>query len=83
MTNISYKVVTYVANLWPDLTRLRSVTEIVKIFVFQVKVLKHGKTNYKLKLTVDIHQGRFFAVKPNKDNLDSSNMFSHDKSKHS
>ncbi|KAK3776324.1 hypothetical protein RRG08_039910 [Elysia crispata] len=51
----------------------------IPLSTFEVKVLKYGKVNYKLKLTVDIHQGRFFAVKPSKDNLDSSNTFPHDK----
>ncbi|XP_059169069.1 phosphatidylinositol 3,4,5-trisphosphate 5-phosphatase 1-like [Physella acuta] len=51
----------------------------IPLSTFEVKVLKYGKANYKLKLTVDIHQGRFFAVKPSKDHLDSNNMFPHDK----
>ncbi|RUS69396.1 hypothetical protein EGW08_022841, partial [Elysia chlorotica] len=51
----------------------------IPLSTFEVKVLKYGKVNYKLKLTVDIHQGRFFAVKPSKDLLDSSNTFPHDK----
>ncbi|CAG5122547.1 unnamed protein product [Candidula unifasciata] len=51
----------------------------IPLSTFEVKVLKYGKANYKLKLTVDIHQGRFFAVKPSKDLLDASNTFPHDK----
>nr|KAG5696718.1 hypothetical protein BaRGS_028838 [Batillaria attramentaria] len=35
----------------------------------------------KLNLNVDIRQGRLFAVKPSKDFLDSSNTFTHDKSR--
>ncbi|KAH9514603.1 Phosphatidylinositol 3,4,5-trisphosphate 5-phosphatase 2A [Bulinus truncatus] len=50
----------------------------IPLSTFEVKVLKHGKANYKLKLTVDIHQGRFYAVKPSKENLDHSNTFPHD-----
>ncbi|CAL1541371.1 unnamed protein product [Lymnaea stagnalis] len=51
----------------------------IPLSTFEVKVLKYGKANYKLKLTVDIHQGRFFAVKPSKEQLDASNTFPHDK----
>ncbi|XP_055867771.1 phosphatidylinositol 3,4,5-trisphosphate 5-phosphatase 2-like isoform X2 [Biomphalaria glabrata] len=50
----------------------------IPLSTFEVKVLKHGKANYKLKLTVDIHQGRFYAVKPSKENLDHTNTFPHD-----
>ncbi|GFN73980.1 hypothetical protein PoB_000048600 [Plakobranchus ocellatus] len=57
----------------------RSSSISIPLSTFEVKVLKYGKVNYKLKLTVDIHQGRFFAVKPSKDLLDSSNTFPHDK----
>ncbi|XP_005096102.1 phosphatidylinositol 3,4,5-trisphosphate 5-phosphatase 1 isoform X2 [Aplysia californica] len=57
----------------------RSSSISIPLSTFEVKVLKYGKTNYRLKLTVDIHQGRFFAVKPSKDLLDSSNTFPHDK----
>lgn len=35
----------------------------------------------KVNLNVDMRQGRLFAVKPSKDFLDSSNIFTHDKSK--
>ena len=40
-----------------------------------------GKNGQKLNLTVDIQQGKLFVVRPNKNTLDSSNVFLHDKSK--
>jgi hypothetical protein len=50
----------------------------------QVKLVKAGKMMsqaVKVNLNVDMRQGRLFAVKPSKDALDSSNTFTHDKSK--
>ncbi|XP_041349218.1 phosphatidylinositol 3,4,5-trisphosphate 5-phosphatase 2A-like [Gigantopelta aegis] len=46
---------------------------------FEVKVTKPGKLTSKMTLTVDLKQGRMYAVKPSKEFLDSSNNFSHDK----
>ncbi|XP_046568914.1 LOW QUALITY PROTEIN: phosphatidylinositol 3,4,5-trisphosphate 5-phosphatase 2A-like [Haliotis rubra] len=46
---------------------------------FEVRSSKAGKFTSKVTLNVDIRQGRFYAVKPSKDFLDSSNTFTHDR----
>ena len=47
----------------------------------QAKLVKLGK-DAKVKLTVDIQSGKLFCVKPSKDILDESNMFTHDKGRY-
>ncbi|KAK6195098.1 hypothetical protein SNE40_000592 [Patella caerulea] len=54
-------------------------SSLIPLSTFEVKVSKSGKFSSKMTLTIDIRAGRFFAVKPSKDFLDSSNTFDHDK----
>ena len=51
------------------------------VHLLQAKVVKHGQAKGKINLTVDIQSGKLFAVKPSKEILDDSNVFTHDKSK--
>ncbi|XP_025080135.1 phosphatidylinositol 3,4,5-trisphosphate 5-phosphatase 2-like isoform X2 [Pomacea canaliculata] len=53
----------------------------IPLSTFEVKLIKGGKMTgpSKVNLNVDMRQGRLFAVKPSKDFLDSSNIFTHDK----
>ncbi|KAK3094659.1 hypothetical protein FSP39_004619 [Pinctada imbricata] len=46
---------------------------------FEVKLLRHGSFHSKMTLSVDISQGKLFAVKPSKDALDPSSVFTHDR----
>ena len=46
----------------------------------QVHLYKFGKSGPKLKVTVDVEQGKLFAVKEKGSQLDENNVFSSDQS---
>ena len=48
-------------------------------FSLQAKYVKYGKPAQKITMSVDIQGGKLRIVKPHKDVLDDSNVFSHDK----
>ena len=50
-------------------------------FCGQVHLYKHGKAGTKLKVSVDVEQGKLFAVKEKGSQLDETNVFSSDQSR--
>ena len=68
-----------IARGWPQGIVITAV--ILYFYLVQARLQKHGKPGPKMKLMVDIHAGKFFAVKDTSDSLDDTNVFFHDKSK--
>jgi hypothetical protein len=59
--------------------RLLSVLLLLLLLLLQAKMLTLSQAK-RIKLTVDIQVGKLLAIKPHKEVLNDSNVFTHDKS---